>query len=131
MNEGKVPVDFKPDPYADYAALLSPSFLPSGHGNTLVLATNDPSDRETDLTSPMKRIEYDLEEVKRRIDELVPTNVSRKFLTMQVDRSAEELIDQVNHIGAVGAKVETVCAAAKTLDTSFDRDASKPKRMSP
>jgi len=39
-----------------------------------------------------------------------------------VGRNAEELIDQVNHIGAVGAKVETTCAAAKTLETSFDRD---------
>jgi len=39
-----------------------------------------------------------------------------------VDRSAEELIDQVNYIGAVGAKVETICAAAKTIETSFDRD---------
>ena len=39
-----------------------------------------------------------------------------------MDRSAEELIDQVNHIGAVGAKVETICVAAKTLETSFERD---------
>ena len=73
MNESKVPADFTPDPYADYAALLSPAFMPSAHANTLVLATNDPSDRQTDLTSPMKRIEYDLEEVSRRIDELVRT----------------------------------------------------------
>lgn len=71
MIEGKVPDDFKPDPYADYAALLSPVFTPSRHANTLVLATNDPSDKQTDLTSPMKRIEYDLEEVNRRIDHLV------------------------------------------------------------
>jgi len=71
MSETKVPRDFATDPYADYASLLSPTFTPSGHANTLVLATNDPSDKETDLTSPMKRIEYDLEEVNRRIDQLV------------------------------------------------------------
>jgi Golgi transport complex subunit 5 len=74
MNESKVPADFKPDPYADYASLLSPAFTPSAHANVLVLATNDPSDTQADLTSPMKRIEYDLDEVNRRIDELVHTH---------------------------------------------------------
>jgi len=77
MTESKVPADFKPDPYADYAALLSPSFTPSSHANSLVLATNDPSDKQTDLTSASKRIEYDLEEVNRRIDELVLTCLRR------------------------------------------------------
>jgi len=59
------------DPYADYATLLSPSFTPSTHANSLVLSTNDPSDKQTDLTSPAQRIQYDLEEVNRRIDALV------------------------------------------------------------
>ena len=71
MAENSVPQDFATDPYADYALLLSPTFTPSSHANSLVLATNDPSDKQADLTSPMKRIEYDLEEVNRRIDELV------------------------------------------------------------
>ena len=71
MSENRVPQDFSTDPYADYVSLLSPTFTPSSHANTLVLATNDPSDKQTDLTSPMKRIEYDLEEVNRRIDQLV------------------------------------------------------------
>jgi hypothetical protein len=70
MSE-KVASDYSPDPYADYAALLSASFSPSSHANTLILATNDPSDRQTDLASPLKRIQYDLEEVNRRIDQLV------------------------------------------------------------
>lgn len=65
-----VPLNIAPDPYADYASLLSSSFTPSIHANNLVLATNDASDRETDLTSPMQRIQYDLEEVNRRIDHL-------------------------------------------------------------
>jgi hypothetical protein len=102
----------------------------SSNGNTLVAKT-DPSVKQTDLTSSMTRIEYDLEEVKRFIDELVLTYISWKCLTMQVDQSPEELIDQVDHIGAVGAKVETVCAAAKTLEISFDRDPSKLERVSP
>jgi hypothetical protein len=70
MSE-EVPPNLAPDPYADYASLLSSSFTPSTHANTLVLATNDPSDKQTDLTSPLQRIQYDLEEVNRRIDQLV------------------------------------------------------------
>jgi Golgi transport complex subunit 5 len=68
MSNQVVP-DLTRDPYADYASLLSPSFHPSIHASQLVLATNDPSDRQTDLTSPMQRIQYDLEEVNRRIDQ--------------------------------------------------------------
>src|SRR5271156_7154441 len=71
----KVPPDIVSDPYADYVALLSEDFTPAKHANSLVLATNDPSDKQTDFTSPMKRIQYDLEEVGRRIDQLVTPNV--------------------------------------------------------
>jgi hypothetical protein len=76
MSEPGAP-DLAPDPYADYAALLSASFEPGFHANSLVLATNDPSDKQTDLMSPMQRIQYDLEEVNRRIDQLVPLMTSR------------------------------------------------------
>ena len=71
-DKEKIPQELAPDPYADYAALLSGSFTPARHANTLVLATNDPSDKQTDLSSAMKRVQYDLEEVNRRIDQLVP-----------------------------------------------------------
>ena len=67
----EVPPNIVADPYADYEALLSDSFTPSKHANALVLATNDPSDKQTDFKSPMQRIQYDLEEVNRRIDSLV------------------------------------------------------------
>ena len=64
-------LEYTPDPYADYAILLSDGFTPISHANTLVLATNDPSDKQTDLTSPMKRAQYDFEEVSRRVEQLV------------------------------------------------------------
>lgn len=70
MSE-KVPPDLVTDPYADYISLLAPTFTPARHANSLVLATNDPSDKQTDLTSPLQRIRYDLEEVDRRIDQIV------------------------------------------------------------
>jgi hypothetical protein len=66
------------DPYADYATLLSASFTPSTHANALVLSTNDPSDKQTDLTSPAQRIQYDLEEVNRRINSLVYMPIKKK-----------------------------------------------------
>jgi Golgi transport complex subunit 5 len=67
----KVPPDIVSDPYADYVALLSEDFTPAKHANSLVLATNDPSDKQTDLTSPMQRVQYDLDEVNSRITQLV------------------------------------------------------------
>ena len=63
--------EYAPDPYADYSALLAESFTPAAHANSLITATNDPSDKTTDLTSPMQRVQYDIEEVNRHIDELV------------------------------------------------------------
>jgi Golgi transport complex subunit 5 len=63
--------EYVPDPYADYQSLLADSFTPAKHANSFVLATNDPSDKTTDLTSPMNRVQFDIEEVNRRIDELV------------------------------------------------------------
>ena len=39
----------------------------------------------------------------------------------QVDTKSAALIDHVNHIGDVGKRVEKVCTAAATLETSFER----------
>jgi Conserved oligomeric Golgi complex subunit 5, N-terminal len=80
MAAKKVPSDIVVDPYVDYDALLSPDFTASKHANALVLSTNDPSDKQTDFTSPMQRIRYDLEEVNRRIDALVRNSVTAVML---------------------------------------------------
>jgi len=119
MGEKNLPPDIVADPYADYDALLSPLFTPSKHANSLVLATNDPSDKLTDLTSPMQRIRYDLEEVNRRIDSLVRGVINRA--NFQVEKNSETLVDQVNHVGEVTEKVQEICNAAGTLESSFER----------
>ncbi|KAL2259814.1 hypothetical protein VTK26DRAFT_6369 [Humicola hyalothermophila] len=56
--------------YIDYEAFLSPSFSPSAFANTLVLATNNPSDTPLDLSTPLSRVLFDIQEVDSHIDAL-------------------------------------------------------------
>ncbi|OQO12405.1 hypothetical protein B0A48_03047 [Cryoendolithus antarcticus] len=56
--------------YLDTAALLSPTFTPTTYANTLVLATNNPQDSPLDLSTPLSRVLFDVQEVDTRIDTL-------------------------------------------------------------
>ena len=38
-----------------------------------------------------------------------------------MDKNSEELIDQVNHVGLVGKKVESIVNSAQNMETSFER----------
>lgn len=55
--------------YIDYDAFLDPSCA-TGFANTLVLATNDPSDSRIDLATPLSRVLFDVQEVDSHIDTL-------------------------------------------------------------
>ncbi|KAK2042631.1 hypothetical protein LZ31DRAFT_353290 [Colletotrichum somersetense] len=56
--------------YIDYEAFLDPAFNPSAFANTLVLATNNPSDVPLDLSTPLSRVLFDTQEVDSHIDSL-------------------------------------------------------------
>lgn len=56
--------------YIDYETFLDPSFSPTSFANTLVLATNDPSDTPIDLSTPLSRVLFDVQEVDTHIDTL-------------------------------------------------------------
>lgn len=56
--------------YIDYEAFLDPSFSPTQFANTLVLATNNPSDTPLDLSTPLSRVLFDVQEVDTHIDTL-------------------------------------------------------------
>ncbi|KAK4238188.1 Golgi transport complex subunit 5-domain-containing protein [Achaetomium macrosporum] len=61
-----------PDPdepsYIDYEAFLDPSFKPASFANTLVLATNNPTDTPLDLSTPLSRVLFDIQEIDSHID---------------------------------------------------------------
>lgn len=56
--------------YIDYETFLDPSFSATSFANTLVLACNDPSDFPLDLSTPLSRVLFDVQEIDTHIDTL-------------------------------------------------------------
>ncbi|KAF1929129.1 golgi transport complex component Cog5 [Didymella exigua CBS 183.55] len=56
--------------YIDYEAFLDPDFSATCFANTLVLATNNASDTPLDLSTPLSRVLFDVQEVDTHIDTL-------------------------------------------------------------
>jgi hypothetical protein len=56
--------------YIDYEVFLDPSFSPISFANKLVLATNDPSDSPQDLSTPLQKVLFDVQEIDTHIDSL-------------------------------------------------------------
>lgn len=86
------PDDSEPS-YIDYEAFLDPSFNPSSFANTLVLATNNPNDSPLDLSTPLSRVLFDIQEIDSHID-LLTTRSAIPLLShtkSQTDASARIL----------------------------------------
>lgn len=63
--------DAGPEPsYIDFDAFLEPDFSPSSFANSLVLATNHPSDTPIDLATPLSKVLFDIQEVDTHIHTL-------------------------------------------------------------
>lgn len=60
--------------YLDTTTLLAPDFSPSAYANTLIHATNNASDTPLDLSTPLSRVLFDVQEVDTRIDTLTTKN---------------------------------------------------------
>ncbi|TKA32116.1 hypothetical protein B0A50_01363 [Salinomyces thailandicus] len=56
--------------YLDLPALTAPDFSPQTYANTLVTATNHPTDPSVDLATPLSRLLFDVQEVDVRLDDL-------------------------------------------------------------
>ena len=56
--------------YIDYETFLNPNFSPTSFANSLVLATNNPSDTPLDLSTPLSRVLFDVQEVDTHIHTL-------------------------------------------------------------
>ncbi|KAL7273949.1 Conserved oligomeric Golgi complex subunit [Rhizina undulata] len=59
--------------YIDYETILSPSFSPHAFANTLITNTNDPSDPTLDLSTPLSRVLFDLQEIDTHVHTLTTT----------------------------------------------------------
>ena len=56
--------------YIDYESFLDPSFSPYSFANSLILATNNPSDTPLDLSTPLSRVLFDIQEIDTHIHTL-------------------------------------------------------------
>lgn len=56
--------------YIDYEAFLDPSFSAASFANTLVTATNNPTDTPLDLSTPLSRVLFDVQEIDTHIHTL-------------------------------------------------------------
>lgn len=82
--------------YIDLDSLTSDTFSPYTHANNLVLATNNPSDPSIDLTTPLSRVLFDLQE----IDSHIHTLTSRSALeiltyTSRQNQAAQRILARV------------------------------------
>ena len=89
--------------YLDTATLLAPSFSPTSYANTLIHATNNASDTPIDLSTPLSRVLFDVQEVDTRIDSLATTNADHIVSHTQTRAQAsghvlEELESQVGSL---------------------------------
>ncbi|KAH0012302.1 P-loop containing nucleoside triphosphate hydrolase protein, partial [Aureobasidium melanogenum] len=60
--------------YIDYEAFASPDFHAPSFANTLVLSTNDANDTSLDLSTPLSRVLFDVQEVDTHIDSLTTSS---------------------------------------------------------
>jgi hypothetical protein len=73
--------------YIDYETFLAPDFSPSSFANTLVLATNNANDTPLDLSTPLSRVLFDIQEIDSHID-LLTTRSAIPLLTHTRDQTA-------------------------------------------
>ncbi|KAJ5308131.1 Conserved oligomeric Golgi complex subunit 5 [Penicillium atrosanguineum] len=80
--------------YIDYEAFLDPDFSPAGFANTLVLSTNNATDTPLDLSTPLSRVLFDLQEIDTHIHALTTKSALPLLSHTQGQTAAAERILQ-------------------------------------
>ncbi|KAK7529797.1 Golgi transport complex subunit 5-domain-containing protein [Phyllosticta citribraziliensis] len=97
--------------YIDYEAFLDPSFSTTSFANSLVLATNNASDTPLDLSTPLSRVLFDVQEIDTHIDSLT-TKSALPLLEYTKDHA--ESSGRV--LSEVEAQVASLTEGYKTLE---------------
>jgi hypothetical protein len=83
-------------PYLDTTPFLASTFEASKHANSLVLATNNPTDTPLDLTTPLQKTLFDAQEISTAIDTLTTTSALPLIAhTQSRTEAAERLLNGV------------------------------------
>ncbi|KAI5841283.1 Golgi transport complex subunit 5-domain-containing protein [Tricharina praecox] len=99
------------DTYIDYDAFLTPQFSAHSFANTLILGTNvDPSDPTLDLTTPLSRVLFDLQEIDTHIHALTTASALPLLSFTATSRDASESV-----LAAVDAQLDALKTAHERL----------------
>ncbi|RAQ65277.1 Golgi transport complex component Cog5 [Aspergillus flavus] len=89
--------------YIDYEAFLDPDFSPASFANSLVVATNNATDTPLDLSTPLSRVLFDLQEIDTHIHTLttksaLPLLTHTRDQTAAADHILKEAEEQVSSV---------------------------------
>ncbi|KAI9787700.1 MAG: hypothetical protein M1839_000231 [Geoglossum umbratile] len=101
----------EPPSYIDYESFLDPSFSAVSFANSLVLATNNPSDTPLDLTTPLSRVLFDVQEIDTHIHNLTTTSALPLLAHTGEARDASQRI-----VEEVEAQVASLTQGYKRLE---------------
>src|ERR1700761_3198473 len=82
--------------YIDYEAFLDPSFSAVSFANQLVLTTNHPSAPPVDLSTPLSKVLFDVQEIDTHIDSLTTKSAGPllEYTTTRAEAS-QRILDEV------------------------------------
>jgi hypothetical protein len=97
--------------YIDYEEFLDPDFSATSFANTLVLATNNPSDTPLDLSTPLSRVLFDVQDIDTQIDTL-----TTKSALPLLDYTRDHAASSGNILDEVEGQVASLTESYKTLE---------------
>lgn len=89
--------------YVDYEAFIDPEFSPASFANTLVQSTNNATDTPLDLSTPLSRVLFDLQEIDTHIHTLttrsaLPLLTNTRDQTESAGRILKETEEQISAV---------------------------------
>ncbi|KAI9801704.1 MAG: hypothetical protein M1833_002386 [Piccolia ochrophora] len=97
--------------YIDYESFLDPSFSAPSFANSLVLSTNNPSDTPLDLSTPLSRVLFDVQEIDSHIHTLTTKSALPLLSHTKTQTEASERI-----LTDVSAQVASLTDGYKRLE---------------
>ncbi|POS87785.1 hypothetical protein EPUL_001696 [Erysiphe pulchra] len=101
----------KESSYVDYEALLSPSFSPSVFANSIILATNNPTDIPLDLSTPLSKVLFDTQEINTTIDTL-----ASNFALPLLNYTQEQVASSTNIARVIDSQISSINESYQRLE---------------
>jgi len=118
------PKDGDEPSYIDYETFLAPDFSASSFANTLVLSTNNPNDAPLDLSTPLSRVLFDIQEIDSHID-LLTTRSALPLLT----HTKEQTDASTRIVGELDGQIKALNDSYKQLEEEVIRKHAEAEQV--